>query len=238
MDFPSLRKHHLWRYWLFFQRGAWTVELAAYGVKGQIQPGAIAHLGRIVDARLIAANGREALVLCRRLRPDLALIDVRMPDLDGLATTRAIKQECPDTSVIIVTIYQNPDYLLDALKAGAAGYVLKEATRRELLTTVRRVLQGESVLNGDVAASLIKRLIDEMSHPAALPAEQLTAREHEVLELLAQGHTNREIAHQLSVSVGTVKVHVEHIIGKLNVTDRTQAAVRAVSLGLLQGVAE
>jgi DNA-binding NarL/FixJ family response regulator len=185
-----------------------------------------------------AANGREALALCRRLRPDLALIDVRMPDLDGLATTRAIKQEYPETSVIIVTIYENPDYLLDALKAGAAGYVLKEATRRELLTTVRRVLQGESVLNGDVAASLIKRLIDEMSHPAALPAEQLTAREHEVLELLAQGHTNREIAHQLNVSVGTVKVHVEHIIGKLNVTDRTQAAVRAVSLGLLQGVAE
>ena len=185
-----------------------------------------------------AANGREALALCRRLRPDLALIDVRMPDLDGLATTRAIKQECPETSVIIVTIYQNPDYLLDALKAGAAGYVLKEATRRELLTTVRRVLQGESVLNGDVAASLIKRLIDETSHPAELPAEQLTAREHAVLQLLAQGHTNREIAHQLSVSVGTVKVHVEHIIGKLNVTDRTQAAVRAVSLGLLQGVAE
>jgi DNA-binding NarL/FixJ family response regulator len=161
-----------------------------------------------------------------------------MPDLDGLATTRAIKQECPETSVIIVTIYQNPDYLLEALKAGAAAYVLKEATRRELLTTVRRVLQGESVLNGDVAASLIKRLIDEMSHPAELPAEQLTAREHAVLQLLAQGHTNREIAHQLSVSVGTVKVHVEHIIGKLNVTDRTQAAVRAVSLGLLQGVAE
>src|SRR5438128_8583755 len=97
-----------------------------------------------------AANGREALALCRRLQPNLALIDVRMPELDGLATCRAIKQECPATSVILITIHENPEYLLEALNAGAAGYVLKDITQRELIITIRRVLRGQSVLKGDL----------------------------------------------------------------------------------------
>src|SRR5947208_15789317 len=96
-----------------------------------------------------AENGREALALCRRLQPDLALIDVRMPEMDGLATCRSIKQECPSTSVILVTIHENPEYLLEALKAGAAGYVLKDITQRELITIVWHVLRGESILNKD-----------------------------------------------------------------------------------------
>jgi DNA-binding NarL/FixJ family response regulator len=180
-----------------------------------------------------AADGHQALAVCRRLRPDLVLMDVRLPDLDGLAATRAIKQELARTSVIIVTMHENPDYLLEAIKAGAAGYVLKGATRRELLATVRRVLGGESVLQPDVATQLLRRLAIEAQGPAAVPKGQLTPREHEVLRLVARGQTNQEIADALTLSVSTVKTHLEHIIAKLEVSDRTQAAVRAIELGLL-----
>jgi DNA-binding NarL/FixJ family response regulator len=185
-----------------------------------------------------AANGNEAVELCRRLQPDLALLDVRMPELDGLATTRQLREVCPQARIIIVTVFLSPDYLLEALKAGAAGYVLKEASRPELLDAIRRVLRGETILNGDVAAALLRRLTEAQSHTPDVDAEQLTPREHDVLQLLAAGHTNRAIASRLSVSAGTVKIHVEHIIGKLHATDRTQAAIRAMQLGLLNAEAD
>ncbi len=182
-----------------------------------------------------ATNGREALEMCRRLHPDLALVDVRMPGLNGLETTRALKAEFPTVIVVMVTMYDNPEYLLEALKAGAAGYVLKDATRDDLLGTVRRALDGEPAVDSDVAVRLLRRLAAETTATpnTAQPSEQLTARERDVLTLLAQGLTNREIGARLVVSPGTVKVHVEHIIAKLGVSDRTQAAVRAVELGLL-----
>jgi DNA-binding NarL/FixJ family response regulator len=180
-----------------------------------------------------AANGREALELCRRLQPDLALIDVRMPVLDGLATCRAIKQECPATSVILVTVHENPEYLLEALKAGAAGYVLKDISQRELITAVYGVLQGESMLSKELVIRVLQRWASQAPHQEQLLPGLLSPREREVLQLLAQGQTNREIARKLIVSVSTVKIHVEHILAKLNVSDRTQAAVRAIELGLL-----
>jgi DNA-binding NarL/FixJ family response regulator len=173
------------------------------------------------------------LTLCRRLQPDLALIDVRMPELDGLATCRAIKQECPATSVILITIHENPEYLLEALKAGAAGYVLKDISQRELLTAVQGVLRGESMLNKELVIRLLQRLASETPYQEYLSPEQLSPREREVLQLLTQGQTNREIAQNLTVSVSTVKIHVEHILAKLGASDRTQAAVRAFELGLL-----
>ena len=181
-----------------------------------------------------AANGREALELCRRLQPDLALIDVRMPELDGLATCHEIKQECPATSVILVTVYENPEYLLEALKAGAAGYVLKDISQRELIAVVYGVLQGRSMLSKELMYRVLHRLASQTLHKKELlPEGQLSTREREVLQLLAQGQTNREIARNLMVSVSTVKIHVEHILAKLGVSDRTQAAVRAIELGLL-----
>ncbi len=160
-------------------------------------------------------------------------MDVRMPELDGMAATRMIKQVSPATSVLIVTMHETPDYLLEAIQAGAAGYVLKDATRAELLAAVRQVLRGEAVLDGVLATRLLRR----MAHLAPLPQRQemarLTPRELDVLRLVVQGKTNREIAAALVVSAGTVKVHVEHIIAKLGVSDRTQAAVRAMQLGLV-----
>ena len=137
-----------------------------------------------------ATNGHEALELCRRLQPDLALLDVRMPELDGLAAQRAIRQACPETRVLIVTMHESTEYLLAALKAGAAGYLLKDATRQELITAVRQVLHGESILNGELAVRALQRLVGETASPTGVRPERLTRREQEVLRLLAQGdHT-------------------------------------------------
>ena len=181
-----------------------------------------------------AECGREAAALCARLRPDLVLMDVRMPALDGLEATAAIKAEHPEIAVLVVTMYEDPDYLFRAVQAGAAGYVLKDATRREFLTAVRRVLGGEEVLDPALATQLLRKLgrADEPEQGAG-PAGRFTPRELDVLRLLVEGRTNKEIAAELGISRATVKAHVEHIIPKLGASDRTQAAVRAVRLGLV-----
>jgi DNA-binding NarL/FixJ family response regulator len=189
-----------------------------------------------------AADGREALELCRELCPDLVLMDVRMPVMDGLEATREIKRECPETSVLMVTTYESSDYLFEAIKAGAAGYVLKNVSKPQLSNALRRVLSGESPLNQELAMEMLQRFIAEEKPrtkqtseepPGKLLDEALTGREVEVLQLLASGLTNQEIGRKLVISAGTVKHHVRHIVSKLGVSDRTQAAVRAVELGLL-----
>jgi DNA-binding NarL/FixJ family response regulator len=197
-----------------------------------------------------AEDGQEALELCRRLRPDLVLMDVRMPKMDGLEATYAIKRDLPRIVVLMVTTHENPDYLLEALKAGAGGYVLKEVSQRRMTEEVRRALDGEPPINQGLAKQLIMRLADRMqeeypadSTPASMPLQErqepllrkpLTPREAEVLQLMVQGDTNREIARHLSVAVNTVKNHVQRIIAKLEVSDRTQAAVRAIEFGLVR----
>jgi two-component system response regulator DegU len=187
-----------------------------------------------------AANGREALLLCSRQRPDQILMDVRMPEMDGLAATREIKQRYPEISVLMVTMHENPDYLLEALKAGAAGYVLKDAPQEEVIEAVRRVREGESPLDPELAARLLKRLAvqgaADMGRRGSREGSLVTAltpRELEVLELMRRGYSNRQIALELVISLGTAKNHVEHIIGKLGVSDRTQAVVRALEVGIL-----
>jgi two-component system, NarL family, response regulator LiaR len=205
-----------------------------------------------------AKDGKEALSSCQELLPDLVLMDVRMPVMDGLEATRRIKEEMPRTSVVMVTMHENPDYLFEAIKAGAAGYVLKDASGERLLGAVRRTLEGESPLNEELAMKLLVRLAREerdghstksdapvASAPAeAEPAtnqtgrqaekqlESLTPREVEVLTLLSQGQTNPQIARNLLFSVSTVKAHVRSILNKLGVSDRTQAAVRAIEFRL------
>ena len=188
-----------------------------------------------------AVDGQEALELCVRERPDLALMDVRMPRMDGLTATRSIKRSFPEISVLILTMHENEDYLLEAVKAGAAGYVLKDAPHQELVTAIRKVLEGETTLNRRLATGLLKRLAQDAKGAAVRrneagrpgPAHPLTARELEVLEHVALGKTNREIAEGFVISVGTVKNHVEHIISKLEASDRTQAVVRALELRLI-----
>ena len=207
-------------------------------------------LSRQPDLEVVgeASDGRKAVEVCRKLEPDLVLMDVRMPDMDGLEATRKIKAEQPSVSVLIVTTYENPDYLFEAMKAGAAGYVLKDASKEELVGAVRNVLDGESSLDRDLAARLLHRLARESpppgdpSHPTEAPgqperatpdASGLTPRELEVLALLAQGKSNPDVAGVLVISRATAKVHVERIIRKLGVSDRTQAVVRAIEMGLI-----
>jgi two-component system, NarL family, response regulator LiaR len=214
------------------------------------------------DIQVIAEanDGKQALSSCRELLPDLVLMDVRMPVMDGLEATRRIKEEMPQVSVMMVTMHENPDYLFEAIKAGAAGYVLKDASGERLLGAVRRTLEGESPLDEEMAMRLLVRLAREeregnnsggnadatvasapvVPEPATnhsgrqteTQLENLTSREVEVLKLLSQGQTNPQIARNLLFSVSTVKAHVRSILNKLGVSDRTQAAVRAIEFRL------
>jgi DNA-binding NarL/FixJ family response regulator len=196
-----------------------------------------------------ASTGQEALKLCRELLPDVVLMDIRMPEMDGLDATRAIKDAHPRISVLLLTMHADPDYLLKALKAGAAGYVLKEAPHDELISALQRVLSGDSPLDPDLSANLLRRLVDDIQERGqergavspklanrrpTLSIEQLTPRELEIAGYLKLGWTNRRIAEELVVSPGTVKNHVEHIMAKLGVSDRTQAVVRALELGIIE----
>ncbi len=200
-------------------------------------------LSREPDLEIVgeAANGREALELCRKLDPDLILMDVSMPEMDGLEATRAIKKMRPGISVLVITAHLSPDYLLQAVKAGAAGYVLKMARKEEIVDAIRRVIRGEFPFDQELSIHLLRRLANEegpgITPPAAqsrkAPAGTLTPREIDVLRLLAVGKTNRQIAQEMHLSLSTIKGHLERIISKLKVSDRTQAAVRAVELGLL-----
>ncbi len=192
-----------------------------------------------------AENGPQAVELCQRLSPDLVLMDVRMPLMDGLEATRRIKATMPAVSVVVVTMHENPDYLLEAVRAGAAGYVLKDSSGERIAGAVRRTLCGESPLEEGLAMRLLERLAGEgvpaataatttttTGDPGSLP-EGITPREAEVLGLMARSLTNPQIADELGISRGTAKIHVQNIIAKLGVSDRTQAAVRAVELGLV-----
>jgi DNA-binding NarL/FixJ family response regulator len=195
-----------------------------------------------------AQDGLEALERCQELRPDLVIMDVSMPKMDGLEATRRIKAEFPETGVLVLTSHEDHELLMEAVKAGAAGYVLKGEAPDHVLAAVRAVLEGETPLDQGLAMSLLRQLGEEAAAQqaakpsaaqavagsvAATPNYSLTPRETEVLVCLASGKTNRQIAKELHLSHSTVKRHLEHILPKLKVSDRTQAAVKAVEMGLL-----
>jgi DNA-binding NarL/FixJ family response regulator len=180
-----------------------------------------------------AADGIEALDLVQRTEPDVALLDLVMPRLGGLEAIRRIREVAPATRVLVLTSFADDDTVLPALRAGAAGYLLKDVQPPELVGAIRTVHAGEALLAPAVATMLVEQLAAEDGDGAADRQEHLTPREREVLALLARGRANKVIARDLGVSERTVKTHVSNILGKLNLTDRTQAAVYAVRHGIV-----
>ncbi|HSJ55959.1 MAG TPA: response regulator transcription factor [Anaerolineae bacterium] len=190
-----------------------------------------------------AADGLEAVDLARTLAPDVVLMDLVMPGLDGVEAIARIRAELPDTHVLILTTYADDEHILAGVRAGARGYLLKDALPDELVKAIRVVAGGGSLLQPSVAARVLDKLSALMggtggdaTQPGAETGETaplLTAREHEILAMLAAGARNREIAGQLFISERTVKVHVSNLIDKLDARTRTEAVARAIKLGLL-----
>jgi two-component system, NarL family, response regulator LiaR len=177
-----------------------------------------------------AEDGEQALTEAERLRPDVILMDLVMPVLDGVGAMRELRQKRPSCRVIVLTSFAEDDRLLPAIQAGAAGYLLKNVQPKELARAVRAAHAGEALLDPSIAA----RLVEAIAQPAGEePRDELTPREREVLELIGRGLSNKRIALELGVSEKTVKTHVGHLLHKLGVADRTQAALHAVRSGLL-----
>jgi DNA-binding NarL/FixJ family response regulator len=180
-----------------------------------------------------AANGEEAIKLADSFRPDVVLMDLQMPVMNGVAATRHLHSAQPDCHVIALTTFDGDEYVFDCLRAGAVGYLLKDAASENLFAAIRAAARGESFLQPSVTTRVLAeftRLSDQL--PLSVPlVESLSDREHEILRLIAKGSTNREIAEALFITEGTVKNHVTNILSKLDVRDRTQAALKARELG-------
>jgi DNA-binding NarL/FixJ family response regulator len=181
-----------------------------------------------------AATGREAIERTRRLAPDVVLMDVRMPDLDGIAATRELSLAAPDTRVLILTTFEQDDYIFGALRAGASGFLLKRTRPEDLIAAVHTIATGNALLS----PSVTRRVIDRMAHQPTpdlaghASLDHLTPREREVLSLIALGLSNREIATELVVEESTVRTHVKRILMKLHLRDRVQAVIYAYETGL------
>jgi DNA-binding NarL/FixJ family response regulator len=178
-----------------------------------------------------AADGLEAIEAVKRAKPDVVLMDIRMPTLDGVEATRRL----PGQRVLIVTTYDLDEYIVEALRGGAAGFILKDAPPNELVHAVRTVAAGDALLAPSVTRRLLEQVVRRLPQRPKLPPahEQLTDREHEILLLIARGLSNLEIASQLFLSELTVKSHVSHLLGKLGLRDRVQAVVLAYETGLV-----
>lgn len=182
-----------------------------------------------------ADNGEQAVELATRLEPDVALMDIAMPKLNGIEATKRIKAICPATAVLMLTAYDDDQYVFALLEAGAAGYLLKDVRARDLVAAIRAVNAGESVLHPTIARKVVDRFARgsaESSEESAL--NRLTEREMDVLRLAAKGMGNREIADQLVLSVRTVQGHLQNIFDKMRVGSRTEAVVRALQSGWLK----
>lgn len=179
-----------------------------------------------------ADNGRDAVTMARELQPDIAVLDVAMPELNGLEATREIREACPETAVVILSMHEGEEYLREALRAGAAGYVLKKAAAQELVGAIHAVLRGESYLDPALTRTLISDYVRQVERSDETP-DSLTDRELEVLTLVAEGMTNRQIALKLNISIKTVQTHRANLMDKLNLHDRTELVRYAIRRGLI-----
>jgi DNA-binding NarL/FixJ family response regulator len=180
-----------------------------------------------------AQDGREALEHARRALPDVVLMDIRMPGVDGIAATREVLAALPDTRVLILTTFEQDDYIFGALRAGASGFLLKRTRPEELVAAVRTVAAGDSLLSPSVTSRVIARMAQRPAVGAEGGVERLTARELEVLRLVARGLSNAEIATELVIEESTVKTHTKRLVGKLGLRDRVQVVIYAYEHGLV-----
>jgi len=200
--------------------------------------GVHAILKSVPDVEIVgeAGTGQEALTLAAKLEPDIILMDIQMPDLNGVEATQRILKVQPETGIIIVTMLEDDDSLFSAMQAGARGYVLKGADKAEMLKSIRAVAEGEALFGPAIAARLLNFFHDQPSQPKSdssiPPFPDLTEREREILACIARGDTNAEIAEQLTISLKTVRNHVSNIFTKLQVANRAQAAIKARDAGL------
>jgi len=177
-----------------------------------------------------AANGREAIAQAAQLRPDVILVDLMMPEIDGIEAVRRITADNADTRILVLTSFATDDKVFPAIKAGALGYILKDSAPEALINAIRQVFRGESSLHPKIARMLLKEISRPMEQ--ARTPDPLTGREVEVLKLVANGMSNQEIADSLTISEATVRTHVSHILNKLHLASRTQAALYALNEGL------
>jgi two-component system NarL family response regulator len=184
-----------------------------------------------------ARDGREAVEKARELQPDVILMDVSMPRMNGVEAARAIKRESPHIGIVALTMYDEEKYIFDLVRAGATGYLLKDSDSAQIISAIRSVFKGESLINPSVASKILAEfslLAEGKGKKASRTEHDLTEREITVLRLVADGKTNKEIANDLDLSEKTVKNHVRNIFHKLQVYDRTQAAILAIRKGLIE----
>ena len=182
-------------------------------------------------------DGAEAVEQARRLKPDVILMDISMPGMNGVEATRQIKREQPEIGVVVLTMYDEEEYIYDLVKAGATGYLLKDSDSSQIVKAIKTVARGESLIHPSVASKILHEfssLAQGKSQPVKKKAQELSDREIEVLKLVAEGKTNKEIANVLNLSEKTIKNHVRNIFHKLQVYDRTQAAMHGLRKGLIQ----
>lgn len=200
-----------------------------------VREGVAAVLAREADIEVVgeAASAEEAMEKVRSLQPDVVVLDLQMPGMGGLQAIRQLKELRPTTSIIVLTVENSEMILLEAVRAGAAGYVLKDASSDILVQSIRLILQGGTVIDSQLLLKALRGGRSALEPRGSTEVDSLTPRELEVLGLLARGLGNQEIAEALGTTRVTAKKHVHHIIGKLQVSDRTQAALKAVRLGLV-----
>lgn len=197
-------------------------------------------LARIVDGEVDltvvgqAGDGQEAVCLARELRPDVVLMDIRMPVLDGLSATRLLLEQDPAPRVVILTTFDLDEYVYEALRAGASGFVLKDAPADDVVRAVRVAVQGDALVSPPITRRLIAEVAGRRGPVDRARLDPLTGRERDVLVAMARGLRNEEIGRDLFISEGTVRTHVNHLLAKLGVRDRVQAVVVAYETGLVQ----
>jgi NarL family two-component system response regulator LiaR len=198
-----------------------------------VRKGIIAMLETEADLQVVgeASNGREAVDLAVATQPDVILMDLVMPEMDGIEATRQIKQRAPKVQVLVLTSFSSNDKVLPSLNAGAIGYLLKDSNTTDLVRAIHQVARGEGSLHPLVTRQILKQITNVGD--TTTPVEELTEREEEVLKYIARGLSNHEIAQQLVVSNATVNTHVSKILSKLNLSSRTQAALYALRKGLV-----